>query len=252
MQEVDAPGRGPGEVVVDVERAGVCGTDVEFFTGEMAYLHDGHARYPMRLGHEWSGDVAAVGDGVDPAWLGRRVTGDTMLGCGACHRCRPAAPARLRVPVRDRHPRRLPGCARRAAGRARRARCTPCPTRSTPRSARWSSPAATPCARCGRRRSRPGDRVLVLGTGTIGLLVALFARAAGAEVHLLGRSARSLDFAADARLRRRVDRPATLPGAALRRRDRRVQRAGPARAGARPRRAGQARRLRRARRRARA
>jgi len=41
----------------------------------------------------------------------------------------------------------------------------------------------------------PGDRVLVLGPGTIGLLVALFALSAGAEVHLMGRSARSLEFA---------------------------------------------------------
>ena len=39
-----------GEVVVDVKRVGVCGTDVEFFTGEMAYLHQGYASYPMRLG----------------------------------------------------------------------------------------------------------------------------------------------------------------------------------------------------------
>jgi threonine dehydrogenase-like Zn-dependent dehydrogenase len=42
----------------------------------------------------------------------------------------------------------------------------------------------------------PGDRLLVLGCGTIGLLAALLARARGAEVHLVGRSARSLDFAA--------------------------------------------------------
>jgi threonine dehydrogenase-like Zn-dependent dehydrogenase len=41
----------------------------------------------------------------------------------------------------------------------------------------------------------PGDRALVLGPGTIGLLAAMFARAAGAEVHLLGRSTRALDFA---------------------------------------------------------
>jgi NADPH:quinone reductase-like Zn-dependent oxidoreductase len=61
---------------------------VEFFTGEMAYLHDGHAAYPMRLGHEWCGVVAATGSGVDRSWIGRRVVGDTMLGCGRCHRCR--------------------------------------------------------------------------------------------------------------------------------------------------------------------
>ena len=88
VAEVEPPVAEPGQVVVDVERAGVCGTDVEFFTGHMAYLHQGHATYPMRLGHEWCGAVSAVGDGVDPAWAGQRVTGDTMLGCGHCSRCR--------------------------------------------------------------------------------------------------------------------------------------------------------------------
>ena len=43
VQQVPAPVAIPGEVVVDVERVGVCGTDVEFFTGEMAYLHQGYA-----------------------------------------------------------------------------------------------------------------------------------------------------------------------------------------------------------------
>lgn len=46
VQEVPAPQAGPGEVVVDVERVGVCGTDVEFFTGEMAYLHQGARPLP--------------------------------------------------------------------------------------------------------------------------------------------------------------------------------------------------------------
>ena len=62
------------------QRVGLCGTDVEFYVGDMAYLHSGLATYPLRLGHEWAGRVASVGDGVDRAWLGRRVTGDTMLG----------------------------------------------------------------------------------------------------------------------------------------------------------------------------
>ncbi|HEY2575172.1 MAG TPA: alcohol dehydrogenase catalytic domain-containing protein, partial [Streptosporangiaceae bacterium] len=87
VQEVPAPRPAAGEVVVDVERVGVCGTDVEFFTGEMAYLQQGHARYPIRLGHEWAGRVSALGDGVAQSWAGRRVTGDTMLGDGVCRRC---------------------------------------------------------------------------------------------------------------------------------------------------------------------
>src|SRR3712207_4968910 len=88
VQDVPAPRPVSGEAVVAVERVGVCGTDVEFFTGEMAYLHEGHSAYPLRLGHEWAGTVSAVGDGVDVSWLGRRVTGDTMLGDRTCRACR--------------------------------------------------------------------------------------------------------------------------------------------------------------------
>src|SRR5690349_17560651 len=88
VRSVPVPVAGPGQVVVDVERAGVCGTDVELFTGEMSYLHTGRSSYPLRPGHEWAGVVSAVGPDVDPAWLGRRVTGDTMIACGVCRRCR--------------------------------------------------------------------------------------------------------------------------------------------------------------------
>ena len=83
VEDVEAPEAVPGHVVVDVERVGICGTDVEFFTGEMAYLHQGLAAYPMRLGHEWVGRISASGEGVDPRWEGKRVTADTMLGCGS-------------------------------------------------------------------------------------------------------------------------------------------------------------------------
>jgi len=195
VADVAAPVAAPGQVVVDVERVGVCGTDVEFFTGEMAYLHDGQAAYPLRLGHEWCGMVSAVGSGVDEAWVGRRVTGDTMLGCGRCRRCRsgrqhlcadryeigirggwPGALAeQLAVPVTALH--ELPPSVDAAAGalvepggnalRAVRAGCL-----------------------------EPGDRVLIWGPGSIGLLAAAFAAARGAQVHLVGATSESLAFAA--------------------------------------------------------
>jgi threonine dehydrogenase-like Zn-dependent dehydrogenase len=194
VQEVAAPAAGPGEVVIDVERAGLCGTDVEFFTGQMAYLHDGHARFPMRLGHEWAGTVTAAGPGVDPGWVGRRVTGDTMLGCGTCRRCQGghqhvcesrqevgirsgragALAEQLAMPAAALHP--LPAAVGAALGALVE------PGGNALRSARGAG-------------LRPGDRALVLGPGTIGLLAAMFARATGAEVHLMGRSARSLGFA---------------------------------------------------------
>src|ERR1700722_14197738 len=87
VQDVEVPVPGAGEVVVDVRVAGVCGTDVELFTGELAYFDQGKASFPLRPGHEWSGIVTALGPGVDGGWYGARVTGDTMLGCGCCARC---------------------------------------------------------------------------------------------------------------------------------------------------------------------
>ncbi|MFB4287248.1 zinc-binding dehydrogenase [Nonomuraea sp. ATR24] len=192
VQEVEPPAAMPGEVVVDVERAGVCGTDAELFSGRMSYLRTGRSRYPLRPGHEWCGRVSATGDGVDPAWLGRRVTGDTMLGCGRCARClagrhhvcadvaelgisrgRPGALAeQVAVPVTALHP--LPGAVDPAAGAL-------------------AEPGGNALRAVRAAALEPGERLLVLGTGTIGLLVALFARARGLGVHLMGRDEDSLE-----------------------------------------------------------
>ena len=194
IQDVDSPKPEPGQVVVDIDRVGVCGTDVEFFTGEMAYLHQGCAEYPMRLGHEWCGTISAVGDGVDPVWVGRRTTGDTMLGCGVCRRCvkglqhvcedrfevgirggfAGALAEQMAVPVTSLHP--LPEAVDEVAGAL-------------------VEPGGNALRAVRAAALEPGDRVLVLGPGTIGLLAAQFSLAAGAEVHIMGRSERSLDFA---------------------------------------------------------
>lgn len=194
IEDVPAPEPAPGEVVVNVHRAGICGTDVEFYTGEMAYLRTGNAQYPIRIGHEWMGTVTAVGEGVSPEWIDRRVTGDTMLGCGACRRCargfqhvcsnrfelgvrggKPGALAeQVAVPAASLH--HLPDSVDDIAG----ALVEP----------GGNSFRATQAAEIG-----PGDNCLVTGPGTIGLLCAMFARASGAEAHLLGRSESSLSFA---------------------------------------------------------
>lgn len=195
VQDVPTPVAAPGEAVVDVERVGVCGTDVEFFTGEMQYLHEGHASFPLRLGHEWAGTVTAVGAGVDAAWLGHRVMGDTMLGDGVCRRCRRgqqhvcadrqevgirhgragALAEQLAVPVSSLHV--LPAEVDAVLGALVE------PGGNALRAARAAAVHA-------------GDRALVLGPGTIGLLTAMFLRSVGAEVHLVGESAASLAFAA--------------------------------------------------------
>ncbi|HEY2320468.1 MAG TPA: alcohol dehydrogenase catalytic domain-containing protein [Solirubrobacteraceae bacterium] len=194
VQEVPRPSPVPGEVVVDVARAGVCGTDVEFFTGEMAYLHDGHAAYPMRLGHEWCGVVAALGPGVDESWLGRRVAGDTMLGCGRCHRCHSGrqhlCESRLEVGVRGGKPGAL---AQQLAVPA--SSLVVLPDAVDDVAGAMVEPGGNALRAVWGAALEPGDRVLVLGPGTIGTLAAQFARAAGAEVHVLGEREPSLGFA---------------------------------------------------------
>ncbi|MFE5812717.1 zinc-binding dehydrogenase [Streptomyces sp. NPDC056479] len=194
VQDLPAPVAAPGEVVVDVERVGVCGTDMEFFTGDMAYLHQGHSSYPMRPGHEWAGRVASVGVGVDPGWIGRRVMGDTMLGCGSCRRClrgrQHVCEKRQEVGIRG----------ARAGALAEQLAVPAVSLHVLPDSVdavlgALVEPGGNALRAARAAEARAGDRVLVLGPGTIGLLVAMFLRAAGAEVHLLDRPGNSAAFA---------------------------------------------------------
>jgi threonine dehydrogenase-like Zn-dependent dehydrogenase len=195
VQDVAPPQARAGEVVVDVERAGVCGTDMEFFSGAMSYLHTGQAQYPMRIGHEWSGTVSAVGPGVDETWLGRRVTGDTMLGCGRCARCcsgrQHVCADRYEIGIRNGWPGAL-------------AEQLPVPVKALqplPAQVDAALGALVEPGGNGLRAVRgaalpPGGRLLILGPGAIGLLTAQIAAAQGADVHLLGRDSASLEFAA--------------------------------------------------------
>lgn len=194
VQEVPEPIAAPGQLLVDVERVGICGTDVELYTGEMAYIEQGHTSFPLRLGHEWTGRVSAVGDPADEAWIGRRVTGDTMLGCGHCAYCRAGhhhvCPDRFEVGIRD-------GWAGALAERML------VPTRFAFEIPDHVSVAAAALVEPGGNSLRavraanlePGQRILILGSGTIGLLAAQFALAAGAEVHVGGVRPGSLTLA---------------------------------------------------------
>src|SRR5512140_2556474 len=66
VEEVPTPAPGPGEVLVRVAYCGVCGSDVPRVVGAAAH------RYPIILGHELAGTIAAAGAGVEPALVGRR------------------------------------------------------------------------------------------------------------------------------------------------------------------------------------
>ncbi|PWV77132.1 D-arabinose 1-dehydrogenase, Zn-dependent alcohol dehydrogenase family [Prauserella marina] len=201
VEEVAVPVAAQGDAVVDVERVGVCGTDVELFTGEMEYLHDGNARYPIRIGHEWMGTVTSVGAGVDPAWVGRRVTGDTMLGCGHCRSCAEGThwvcEFRTEIGIRGG---RAGALAERLAVPGRSLHALPETVGGT--AGALVEPGGNALRAVRAAGLDRGDRVLILGPGTIGLLAAMFARAAGAEVHLLGATGASLEFARSLGFRR--------------------------------------------------
>jgi 2-desacetyl-2-hydroxyethyl bacteriochlorophyllide A dehydrogenase len=195
VAEVDVPVPAAGQVVIDVHRVGICGTDVELFTGDLAYFAEGKSRFPLRPGHEWCGVVSALGAGVDDAWYGARVTGDTMLGCGQCRRCRagnghvcadhheigitdwPGALAeKVLVPATSLH--RLPAAVDDRAGAL-------------------VEPGGNAQRAVAAAHAGPGKRILVCGPGTIGLLAVAFARAAGAEVHVLALDSRRRELAAE-------------------------------------------------------
>ncbi len=180
--------------MVDIERAGICGTDAEFYTGEMAYLHQGHANYPLRIGHEWAGRVTAVGEGVDPSWMGKRATSDTMLGCGSCDRCQGGrhhlCESRYEVGIRS-------------GWHGALAEQLVVPSSALHEIPESVSPAAAALIEPGANALRavtaaaldPGQRLLIFGPGTIGLLAAQFAIARGVEVCIVGVESAGLELA---------------------------------------------------------
>jgi len=70
-----------GWITIRVNASGICGTDLHIFLGE--YLGD----YPIIPGHEFSGDVVAIGDKVDKFQIGDRVAIEPNLSCGICDAC---------------------------------------------------------------------------------------------------------------------------------------------------------------------
>ena len=77
-QEMEEPKAEPGTVKVKVKASGICGSDVP------RVLHNGVHFYPIVLGHEFSGDVVEVGEGVENIKIGDRVSGAPLLPCMEC------------------------------------------------------------------------------------------------------------------------------------------------------------------------
>lgn len=179
LMDVPEPAVRSGHVIVEVEAAGICGTD----------LHIQSAEYPCNppvvMGHEFSGTVVDAESDVEQSLLGRRVTClPYFTTCGVCEFCRTDQPNL---------------CAdRKSMGSGTNgafARYVLVPERSVrllPDNVDFTAGAVTePLACCvhavlDKSTLRPGDVALVTGPGSIGLLTAQVARAWGATVVLAG------------------------------------------------------------------
>ena len=82
LEDRPRPEPGPGQALVQVRQAGICGTDLEIVKGYMSFSGV--------LGHEFVGRVEACES--DPAWVGRRVVGELNCACGGCDNCRRGLP----------------------------------------------------------------------------------------------------------------------------------------------------------------
>jgi len=185
IQEKPVPRAAPGWVVVRVRAMGVCGTDLEILNGSLPYLRKGGTSYPIVPGHEWSGEIAAVGDGVDGLAPGERVTGETHLGCGRCERCRAgrlsSCESVRRVGIGD-----LPGgCAEYLTVPASSLHRLPDGVGFV--TAAVLEPVTVALHAVTRAGLWGGEHVVVVGSGTIGLLATAVSRSLGAgRVTLLG------------------------------------------------------------------
>jgi alcohol dehydrogenase/L-iditol 2-dehydrogenase len=167
------PEPGPGEVVVELTGMGLCGSDLAVWSGGRA------VDFPWIMGHEGTGTIVAVGEGVSRTRLGDRVIIEPNYPCGACEGClrgRTAMCSRRRSVGIN-----IPGLLRERA--------------AVPAQFAWTAPAvltdqdlvcvepmtvALHAARLGRAGA--GSSCLIVGAGSQGLLLLLVLRAMGADV----------------------------------------------------------------------
>jgi L-iditol 2-dehydrogenase len=172
IEDVDDPAPGPGEVVCDVLACGVCASDVIDWYVER--------KLPAVLGHEPTGVISAVGEGVDRVSVGDRVAIHHHAPCGECRRCRRGHET---LCERFRSSGLEPG------GFAERVKISselvdellPLPDGLDPVAATLIEPLA--CALRAQQRAglRGGDGLLVVGAGVSGLLSIAAAHARGVE-----------------------------------------------------------------------
>lgn len=176
LADAPVPEPGPGEVLLRVRSAGVCGTDLHIAEWTASY-HFLAPALPVTVGHEFSGEIVAQGVGAETFPLGQLVAVRPSVTCGNCEACTrgdfDACTTRRGIGVL-----RNGGFATYAAVPQRN--CVPVPRGVDADVAALAEPLTVSHEAVRTAGIRSGDRVLVLGPGNIGQGIALFARDAGA------------------------------------------------------------------------
>lgn len=173
LEEMPTPQIGPGELLLKVAASGICGSDVMEW-----YRRD---KVPLVLGHEVAGEVVEVGDGVEKFKAGDRVAATHHVPCNTCHYCLSGHHTVCETLLKGTHfePGGFAEYVRVPAINVDRG-VFHIPEGVTYEEASFMEPLA--CVLRGQRnaRLRPGQTVLVLGSGISGLLHVGLARALGA------------------------------------------------------------------------
>ena len=190
LQRVPRPEPGPGEVLVRVAAAGICGSDVELLEGRRP---PHFVRYPIIPGHEWAGTVEAVGPGVENVEEGAAVVAEGFRACGDCARCREGLTNLCDAEYAE------TGFTH--SGAFAEYVCVPShlvhrlPSGSDLAAAALLEPAACVAQGLLEIDLRPGLSVAVVGAGTVGLLaVALLSRVSPKRLALVGTRAPRLEL----------------------------------------------------------
>ena len=177
-ETVADPAPGPGEVVVKVHACSICGSDVHAFHGKHPRL-----TFPRILGHEFSGEIVALGKSVKNYRVGQRVCCDIDFPCGVCGPCRAGRSnicEKLRTMGFDRD-----------GAYAEYAQVPDFNLYPLPDNVSYDQASAVQVlgisyhAVAHRVKPQPGEKIAVIGAGPIGLGAAMIARLMGAEVTIM-------------------------------------------------------------------